>query len=149
MTGAVFPDLQDCPSDILNAAAEAVEGLPNRPPFPADILLAIAKAAFAERKEILRYKSMFDDAVAQHNAQMERAEKAEADRDEARQIVRDIHWMARRYASGRHTYAPSMFNDAIGMAVSGGWLTADNVAEPLLADDPIDGAASITKGTHP
>lgn len=75
---------------------------------------------------------------------LERAEKAEAERDEARQIVRDIHWMARRYASGRHTYAPSMFNEAISKAVSGGWLTADNVSEPLLADDPIDGPAPTT-----
>lgn len=29
--------------------------------------------------DALRYKSMFDDAVAQHNAQMERAERAEAE----------------------------------------------------------------------
>lgn len=26
--------------------------------------------------------------------------------------IRDIIWMARRYADGRSTYAPSMFNDA-------------------------------------
>lgn len=28
------------------------------------------------------------------------------------QAVKDILWMARRYADGRRTYAPSMFNDA-------------------------------------
>jgi len=169
--------------------------------------------AMPSAADALRYKSMFDDAVAQHDAQMERAEKAEgflkaaeehiarlqtalafwlpgvneaieketgglagdhamllvgfegpvpdiswgdqmisrlkqaeADRDEARQIVRDIHWMARRYASGRHTYAPSMFNEAISKAVAGGWLTADNVSEPLLAVDPADEPATITSG---
>lgn len=48
--------------------------------------------------------------------------KLKAERDEARQIVRDIHWMARRYANGRLSYAPGMFNDAIRKAVEGGWL---------------------------
>lgn len=48
--------------------------------------------------------------------------KLKAERDEARQIVRDIHWMARRYADGRLSYAPGMFNDAIRKAVEGGWL---------------------------
>lgn len=28
------------------------------------------------------------------------------------QAVKDIVWMARRYAEGRKTYAPAMFNDA-------------------------------------
>lgn len=28
-------------------------------------------------------------------------------------IVRDTLWMARRYADGRSTYAPNMFNDAV------------------------------------
>ena len=27
-----------------------------------------------------------------------------------RRIICDIHWMARRYATGRSSYAPSMFN---------------------------------------
>lgn len=56
------------------------------------------------------------------------------DRDEARQIVRDIHWMARRYADGRNTYAPSMFNQAIKKAVEGGWLQGTD-DEPLYARD--------------
>jgi hypothetical protein len=89
-----------------------------------------------------------DDAVAQHNAQMERAEKAEAERDGARQIARDIHWIARRYASGRHTYAPGMFNEAIGKAVAGRWLTEDNVSEPLLAEGSADAPATIVSGAR-
>jgi hypothetical protein len=48
--------------------------------------------------------------------------KLKEERDEARQIVRDIYWMARRYADGRLSYAPGMFNDAIRKAVEGGWL---------------------------
>jgi len=27
-------------------------------------------------------------------------------------IIKDLFWMARRYAHGRHTYAPSMVRDA-------------------------------------
>lgn len=30
---------------------------------------------------------------------------------ELERIVRDLHWMARRYADGRMTYATSMFNN--------------------------------------
>lgn len=29
------------------------------------------------------------------------------------QIVQDFHWMARRYADGRMSYAPSLFNDHV------------------------------------
>ena len=32
-----------------------------------------------------------------------------------RQIIIDTIWMARRYADGRFTYAPSMVNDALDM----------------------------------
>lgn len=32
--------------------------------------------------------------------------------EKIRQAVKDIIWMARRYAWGRQTYAPEMFNDA-------------------------------------
>lgn len=31
-------------------------------------------------------------------------------------IIEDIWWMARRYADGRSTYAPGMYNDAIRVA---------------------------------
>lgn len=29
------------------------------------------------------------------------------------EIVKDFHWMARRYVDGRSTYAPSLFNDHV------------------------------------
>ena len=32
-------------------------------------------------------------------------------------IIKDIHWMARRYADGRSTYATGMFNDATRLAL--------------------------------
>lgn len=58
---------------------------------------------------------------------------AEADRerlqrelDEARGIVRNIYWMACRYADGRNTYAPGMYNRAIAKAYDAGWLTFDH-----------------------
>jgi hypothetical protein len=113
------------------------------------VLNAALVAAFAVGSndtisEAARYKSMFDDAVAQ----MERAEAAETERDEARQTVRDIHRMARRYASGRQTYAPGMFNDAIREAVGAGWLGArESGDEPLFADDPAVNAAPCTIGS--
>jgi hypothetical protein len=34
------------------------------------------------------------------------------EQERIKQAVKDIIWMARRYADGRRTYAPSMFNDA-------------------------------------
>ena len=44
------------------------------------------------------------------------------ERDEARQIVRDIYWMAIRYADNSFTYAPGMCNDALKKAYDAGWL---------------------------
>lgn len=32
--------------------------------------------------------------------------------EKIKEAVKDILWMARRYANGRKTYAPSLFNDA-------------------------------------
>ncbi len=49
-------------------------------------------------------------------------ERLAAERDEARQIVRDTHWMAVRYADGRKSYAPGMCNDALRKAYDAGWL---------------------------
>ncbi|TIS32652.1 MAG: hypothetical protein E5X01_26985 [Mesorhizobium sp.] len=45
-----------------------------------------------------------------------------AERDEARSIVRDIHWMAVRYADNRKSYAVGMCNDALRKAYDAGWL---------------------------
>lgn len=33
-------------------------------------------------------------------------------------IILDIHWMARRYADGRRSYAGSMFNEAMDRALA-------------------------------
>ena len=30
-----------------------------------------------------------------------------------KQSFEDVHWMARRYADGRSSYAPGMYNDAL------------------------------------
>lgn len=32
-------------------------------------------------------------------------------------VVKNTWWMARRYASGRRSYAPSMYNDAINIII--------------------------------
>lgn len=57
----------------------------------------------------------------------------EQERDEARQIVRDIYWMALRYADGRHTYAPGMCNDALRKAYDAGWLVHSHPTDPAFA----------------
>lgn len=49
-------------------------------------------------------------------------EELRKERDEARGIVRDIHWMAVRYADNRKSYAVGMCNDALRKAYEGGWL---------------------------
>lgn len=50
---------------------------------------------------------------------------------ELEQIILDIHWMARRYADGRRSYAVSMFNDAVSKAVEMGLnLKLDTVVTP-------------------
>lgn len=36
---------------------------------------------------------------------------------ELESVILDIHWMARRYADGRLSYAPNMFNRAIQKAL--------------------------------
>lgn len=36
----------------------------------------------------------------------------ERENEDMRQIIKDIFWMARRYAHGRHTYAPGIIRDA-------------------------------------
>ncbi len=37
-----------------------------------------------------------------------------------RKIIGEIWWMAQRYANGRSTYAPSMYNMAIDLAIKNG-----------------------------
>jgi len=67
---------------------------------------------------------------------MSREKKLERERDEARDIVRKIWWMARRYADGRNTFAPKMFNDAMMPAINDWLMDSDN--GDLYAKDPID-----------
>lgn len=62
-------------------------------------------------------------------------ENLEKERDEARYIVKEIWWMARRYADGRNTFAPHMFNEAMKKAE--GWIMDTDNGE-IWAKDPID-----------
>ncbi len=71
-------------------------------------------------------------ALTDRDAQIERLTR---ERDESRQIVRDIYWMALRYADGRYTYAVSMVNDAVGKAYAGGWLEHKHQVDPAFARD--------------
>ena len=40
-----------------------------------------------------------------------------AENQQLRRVIYEIHWMARRYATGSSSYAPSMFNDALKVAI--------------------------------
>ena len=60
-------------------------------------------------------------ALSALSSERERAERAERERDEARGVVRDTLWMARRYADGRQSYAVGMYNDAAKIAEAGGY----------------------------
>lgn len=82
--------------------------------------------------ERLRARAAESDRLVTHmpngNAELcseaaQAIEELRRERDEARQIVRDIHWMAVRYADGRKSYAPGMLNDALRKAYGAGWLT--------------------------
>ena len=59
----------------------------------------------------------------------------EAERDEARSIVKDIYWMALRYADGRQSYAVGMVNDAVKKGHDSGWLDASPNNTPSFARD--------------
>jgi hypothetical protein len=45
--------------------------------------------------------------------------------------VRDLHWMARRYADGRCSYAPGMFNGRVRDLLAAGF----ELGQPLFARD--------------
>jgi hypothetical protein len=81
----------------------------------------------------------------------EAREKAERERDEARGIVRDVHWMAVRYADNRKSYAVGMCNDALRKAYDAGWLkyTRDNgKLDPQYARDGMFGAEWVDAVTR-
>ena len=56
-----------------------------------------------------------------------------AELEALRKIVRDFHWMARRYADGRSSYAPGMFNDHVKTLQSFGF--DFHQSAPLFARD--------------
>ena len=62
-------------------------------------------------------------------------ERVKAERDEARKIVRDIYWMALRYADGRKSYAVGMVNDAVRKGYDAGWLVHSHEKDPAFARD--------------
>ncbi len=51
-----------------------------------------------------------------------------------REICKDLHWMSRRYADGRSTYAPTMVNDAVDYLLKIG-VELNNCDGTLLAGD--------------
>lgn len=54
-------------------------------------------------------------------------------------IIRDTFWMARRYAHGRHTYAPGIIRDAYGaLKRLGITIREDSTIEPP-SDEEIGG----------
>lgn len=67
-------------------------------------------------------RSMLARIADELDAERAALAKARRERDEARSIVRDIHWMAVRYADNRRSYAVGMCNDALRKAYDGGWL---------------------------
>lgn len=67
-------------------------------------------------------RSMLAKIADELEAERDALAKARRERDEARSIVRDIHWMAVRYADNRRSYAVGMCNDALRKAYDGGWL---------------------------
>lgn len=46
-----------------------------------------------------------------------------------RDIITDLQWMARRYATGRRTYAPSTYNRAIRRAIALGMAFKEDTIE--------------------
>lgn len=81
------------------------------------------------------------------DSQAARIAELVVERDEARGIVRDIFWMALRYADwmalryadGRMTYAVEMVKDAVRKAYDGGWIgpkdTGGDLVTPRFARD--------------
>lgn len=60
----------------------------------------------------------------------------ERENEDMRQIIKDIFWMARRYAHGRHTYAPSIIRDAYKYITSKGIKIAHDITlEPPEPDE--------------
>lgn len=84
----------------------------------------------AEEVEVWRHNCPLTP-LAPAQAEIERLTE---ERDEARSVVRDTLWMARRYADGRKTYAVGMFNDAAELAIAGGYASGEPDGTMLARD---------------
>ena len=68
---------------------------------------------------------------------------------EVTESVKTIVWMARRYADGRKTYAPQMFNDAYDILKK--WVDFDEEHDPDNRSDesrPIKNFPHATRGSY-
>ena len=84
---------------------------------------------------------------------MKKQSKADLQRqyDELKQAFINIHWMARRYADGRRTYAVGMMNDATRLALAQGielqkpWFARDGSGREFdgLSDAEYQEAAAL------
>lgn len=61
--------------------------------------------------------------------------KNTASNNKLEQEIRDLHWMARRYADGRATYAVSLFNSITRTLIREGVILESTDKEPLFAKD--------------
>ena len=52
-------------------------------------------------------------------------------KDTPNEAINEILWMARRYADGRLTYAPSMFNDAYDSLKNRGYITNERTDDTV------------------
>jgi len=58
---------------------------------------------------------------------------------ELERIIQDTFWMARRYANGRHTVAPSIVNESLAALVK---LGVEISPDPTLVEDG-NGSANV------
>jgi hypothetical protein len=57
--------------------------------------------------------------------------------EKLKRVISEIWWMAQRYANDRNTYAPTLYNEAIDIAIKNGWKIPQGQSDnhPLYADD--------------
>ena len=63
--------------------------------------------------------------------------------------MRDIHWMAVRYADNRKSYAVGMCNDALRKAYDGGWLVFNETKQHNLDPQYARNGFSMLNGDLP
>lgn len=89
------------------------------------------------------YKSLSKEFVKKGIAgnrfgELEQLYKLAEENEKLRNIIQETLWMARRYADGRSTYAPSMVNENIMKAYELG-IELDGPIEPDFAKDGMFG----------